>query len=87
MAAGDVSRALRAAEQSLDTRPVPFSLAPTSVNTTSLPVRERSGAQRGTASRSKKPAAKTAARPAGAKSKPGVKSRKLVEQKPRNKAR
>lgn len=66
---GVVREGLRSLLAMLDTRPAPFALAPPSVNVAPLPVRERSGAQRGTVARSKKPAAKTATRPAGAKGK------------------
>lgn len=62
---GAVREGLRSILAMLDTRPAPFALAATGVTGTSLPVRERSGAQRGTAVRSKSPGTTKATAKAG----------------------
>ena len=72
---GAVREGLRSILAMLDTRPAPFALAAPGTAGTLLPVRERSGAQRGAAVRSKKPgttkasAKVSAARQAAAKGK------------------
>jgi DNA-binding transcriptional MerR regulator len=72
---GVVREGLRSILAMLDTRPAPFALASTGAAGTSLPVRERSGAQRGTAVRSKSPGTTKAAAKAGGARQAVVKKR------------